>query len=112
MRGDAPYLGIVASGRLDVYAIALDRKTPAQARIPIAGSTEAIKDLFPNLANHRPWAARTQRGWISTAVLNLLTEPIDSRISIELAHCTDLDRMSVVLGKRGAGRDGPGRPGV
>jgi len=33
MRGDAPYLGIVAPGRIDVYAIALDRKTPAQARI-------------------------------------------------------------------------------
>src|SRR3546814_148904 len=86
MRGDAPYLGIVASGRLDVYAIALDRKTPAQARIPIDGSTEAIKDLFPHLANHRPWAARTKRGWISNVVLNLLTEAIDRLISIELEH--------------------------
>src|SRR3546814_16367305 len=74
------------SGRLDVYAIALDRKTPAQARIPIDGSTDAIKDLFPHLANHRPWAARTTRGWISNVVLNLLPEAIDRLISIELEH--------------------------
>lgn len=28
MRGDAPYLGIVAPGQLDVYRIALDSKNP------------------------------------------------------------------------------------
>jgi hypothetical protein len=27
MRGDAPYLGVVAPGRLDVYRLALDRKS-------------------------------------------------------------------------------------
>lgn len=86
MRGDAPYLGIVAPGRLDVYAIALDRKTPAQARIAIERSTQAIKDLFPHLANRRPQAARTKRGWISTVLLNLLTDAIDRLIGFELGH--------------------------
>ena len=33
MRGDAPYLGIVAPGQLNVYRIALDSKSPAEARI-------------------------------------------------------------------------------
>ena len=59
MRGDAPYLGIVAPGRLDVYTIALDRKKPAQARVAIDASSDTIKDLFPHLANRRPGAART-----------------------------------------------------
>jgi hypothetical protein len=86
MRGDAPYLGIVAPGRLDVYAIALDRKTPAQARVAIDVSAEAIKDLFPHLANRRPRAARTKQGWISNVVLNLLTEAIDRLIGLELEH--------------------------
>ena len=32
MRGDAPYLGVVAPGSLDVYRVALDRKASGQAR--------------------------------------------------------------------------------
>ncbi|ESZ15221.1 HsdM family class I SAM-dependent methyltransferase [Mesorhizobium sp. L48C026A00] len=86
MRGDAPYLGIVAPGRLDVYTIALDRKTPAQARVAIDGSSETIKDLFPHLANRRPRAARTRQGWISNVVLNLLTDAIDRLIGLKLDH--------------------------
>ncbi|HEX8421645.1 MAG TPA: N-6 DNA methylase [Sphingomonas sp.] len=86
MRGDAPYLGIVAPGRLDVYAIALDRKTPAQARVAIDASSETIKDLFPHLANRRPSAARTRQSWISNVVLNLLTEAIDRLIGLDLDH--------------------------
>lgn len=86
MRGDAPYLGISAPGRLDVYAIALDRKTPAQARIAVDRSTQAIKNLFPHLANDRPKAARTKQGWISSVVLNLLTDAIDGLIGFEVEH--------------------------
>lgn len=85
MRGDAPYLGIVAPGRLDVYAIALDNKTPAQAHIDVDVSTE-IRDLFPHLANRRPQATRTKQGWISNVVLNLLTEAIDHLIGLEIEH--------------------------
>ena len=86
MRGDAPYLGIVAPGRLDVYTIALDRKKPAQARVAIDASSDTIKDLFPHLANRRPGAARTKQGWISNVVLNLLTEAIDRLIGLDLDH--------------------------
>ncbi len=86
MRGDAPYLGIVAPGRLDVYTIALDRKKPAQARVEIDLSSDTNKDLFPHLANHRPSAARTKQGWISNVVLNLLTEAIDRLIGLDLDH--------------------------
>lgn len=86
MRGDAPYLGIITPGRLDVYTIALDRKTPAQARIAIDESTDATKDLFSHLANRRPQAARTKQGWISNVVLNLLTASINRLIALDLEH--------------------------
>lgn len=86
MRGDAPYLGVVGPGRLDIYAIALDRKTPSQARVAIDGSGQAAKDLFPDLANRRPQATRTKQGWISNVVLNLLTSAIDRLIEFNLDH--------------------------
>lgn len=86
MRGDAPYLGIAAPGRLDVYAIALDHNTPAQARLAINASGDALKDLFPHLANRRPSATRTRQSWISNVVLNLLTEAIDRLIDLDLDH--------------------------
>ncbi len=86
MRGDAPYLGIVAPGRLDIYTIALDRKTPEQARVAVDASGGSIKDLFPHLANRRPNAARTQQGWISNVVLNLLTDAIDRLIGLGVDH--------------------------
>lgn len=86
MRGDAPYLGIVAPGRLDVYAIALDGKTPEQVRLSFKQSELTARDAFPELANRRPQAARTKQGWISNVILNLLTEAIDSLIGIDLPH--------------------------
>lgn len=86
MRGDAPYLGIAAPGRLDVYAIALDRKTPAQARVDIDASSETIKDVLPHLANRRPNAARSRQSWISNVVLNLLTQAIDRLIGLDIDH--------------------------
>lgn len=86
MRGDAPYLGVVSPGRLEVYAIALDRKTPEQAKVATEKSTDADRTLFPALANHRPKATQTKRGWISNVVLNLLTEAIDELIALDLDH--------------------------
>ena len=86
MRGDAPYLGVVALGRLDVYAVALDRKTPGQARVAIDLSMEAIGDLFPYLANNRPRAAQTRKDWISNVLLKLLKDAIDRLIGLQLSH--------------------------
>jgi hypothetical protein len=57
MRGDAPYLGVVAPGRLDVYRIALDRKSPAQARVDWGGGDGARYTAFARLGNIRPQAA-------------------------------------------------------
>lgn len=86
MRGDAPYLGLVAPGRFDAYAIALDRKTPAEAHVVTDLSIQSIKDLLPYLANTRPQAGRTKQGWISNVVLNLLTDAIDHLIGLKLEH--------------------------
>lgn len=86
MRGDAPYLGVVAPGRLDVYAIALDRKAPAQVRTIVDRSGAEARDLFANLANRRPKAGRTKQGWISNVVLNLLTHAIDRLIDLNIDH--------------------------
>lgn len=86
MRGDAPYLGVVAPGRLDVYAIALDSKTPAQVRTIVDRSGAEARDLFAILANRRPHAGRTKQGWISNVVLNLLTHAIDHLIALDIDH--------------------------
>lgn len=94
MRGDAPYLGVVAPGRLDVYRIALDDKPLQKARIKIAsGDTSAITTLA-QLGNTRPDAAISQRGWISNVVLNLLTGSITNLI--ELGNISDEDAISLV----------------
>lgn len=92
MRGDAPYLGVVAPGSLDVYRIALDKHPPRQARIDI-GEGEQHTTLA-RLANLRPKAAINQRNWISNVVLNLLTRSI-TRL-IELERITDEDAISLV----------------
>lgn len=86
MRGDAPYLGVVAPGRLDIYAISLDRKTPTQVRTTVDRSDHQARDLFAVLANRRPQAGRTKQGWISNVVLNLLTHAIDHLIGLDVDH--------------------------
>lgn len=86
MRGDAPYLGVVSPGRLEIYALALDRKTPSQVRIAVERSDPEAKGVFADLANRRPRAERTKQGWISNVVLNLLTAAIDQLIGVGLDH--------------------------
>lgn len=92
MRGDAPYLGVVAPGRLDVYRIALDRKSPQQALVDMGDHAPAT--TLARLGNTRPDAASGRRGWISNVVLNLLTRSI-SRL-IELERVTHEDAISLV----------------
>ena len=72
MRGDAPYLGVVAPGRLRVYRIALDRKSLRQAQVG-AEDWGDTRSTFARLGNVRPEAAITNRGWISNVVLKLLS---------------------------------------
>lgn len=91
MRGDAPYLGIIAPGRLEVYKIALDDLPLSRVRI-VANINN--KSLIPLLSNSRPNATITHRGWISNVVLNLLTSTI-TRL-IELKNISDEDAISLV----------------
>jgi len=85
MRGDAPYLGVVAPGRLDVYRIALDKHAPQQARVALGDGDPST--ALARLGNARPDAAISQRGWISNVVLNLLTRSITRLIGLDgVAH--------------------------
>lgn len=82
MRGDAPYLGVIAPGRLDVYRIALDKKSLGQARIELNSGEAARAATFARLGNIRPRATISQREWISNVVLNLLTGSITKLIGM------------------------------
>jgi hypothetical protein len=93
MRGDAPYLGVVAPGRLDVYRVALDRRTPGQSSVDLEPVGQARDMTMAYLANIRPRAAIHQRDWISSVVLKLLTGSIDSLIH---EGVSDEDAISLV----------------
>lgn len=75
MRGDAPYLGVVAPGHLDVYRIALDGDPIDRARIDVGVPDAAT---LPRLANARPGASRPGPGWITQVVLDLLDRALDT----------------------------------
>ena len=86
MRGDAPYLGVIAPGSLHVYRIALDRKSPRQARVGWDDGEGARSMLFARLANERPHAAITHSGWISNVVLRLFSGSMTSLIGLDVSH--------------------------
>ena len=86
MRGDAPYLGVVAPGSLRIYRIALDSKTLRQARVRWDEGGGAISTVFARLGNVRPQAAITSRGWISNVVLSLLSGSTSRLIQLEVSH--------------------------
>lgn len=78
MRGDAPYLGVVAPGRLDVYRVALDTAAPEQARVDTGVPIGQEIATFAHIANIRPGIVTNQRKWISHVVLKLLSSAIDN----------------------------------
>ena len=87
MRGDAPYLGVVAPGSLRIYRIALDRKSLKQARVRWEHGDPPRSTVFPQLSNVRPQAAITNRGWISNVVLSLLSGSTTRLINeLEVSH--------------------------
>ena len=94
MRGDAPYLGVLEPGRLNVYSIALDKKPLQQARVDWTAGDNARFTTFTRLGNIRPQTATSQRDWISNVVLKLLTGSISTLI--ELAGVSDDDAVSLV----------------
>ena len=93
MRGDAPYLAVVAPGSLNVYRVALDKKSPWQARVDWEGEDVAKSAVFAKLGNLRPSAAITNKNWISNVVLRLLTG--STRALIERG-ISDEDAISLV----------------
>ncbi len=93
MRGDAPYVAVVAPGRLDVYRVALDRKTIREARVDWEGEDVAQSAVFARLSNLRPKATITHRNWISNIVLRLLTGSTKTLIELGLP---DDDAISLV----------------
>ena len=86
MRGDAPYLGVVAPSNLRVYRIALDRKSLRQARVGWKDGNGAKSTVFTRLGNLRPQAAITNRVWISNVVLSLLSGSTTRLVELEVAH--------------------------
>ena len=86
MRGDAPYLGVVAPGSLIVYRIALDRKSLPQARVSWEDRGSKKNTVFARLGNERPNAAITHSGWISNVVLRLLSGSMSSLIALDVSH--------------------------
>ena len=86
MRGDAPYLGVVAPGSLHVYRIALDRKSLRQARVGWEDGEGAKNALFARLGNERPHAAITNSGWISNVVLRLFSGSMTRLIDLDVSH--------------------------
>lgn len=94
MRGDAPYMGVVSPGRLDVYHIELDKRSLEQAQVDVGSNGGDRYLTFARLGNLRPCAAISQRGWISNVVLNLLTSSITGLI--ELGRISDEDAISLV----------------
>ena len=85
MRGDAPYLGVVTPGRLDVYRIALDKHAIGQSKVALVDGDPST--TLARLGNLRPDAAISQRSWISSVVLNLLTRSITRLIGLNsVAH--------------------------
>ena len=78
MRGDAPYLGVVAPGRLDVYRVALDADPIERARVDVGIPNGEEAATFARLGNVRPNSSPPNRGWIAQVILDLLDDALDN----------------------------------
>ncbi len=93
MRGDAPYLGVVAPGSLRVYRIALDTRSLHQARIRWENRDGARATMFARLSNERPEAAIASENWIFNIVLRLFSGSMKGLIRLGVS---DEDAISLV----------------
>lgn len=94
MRGDAPYLGVVGAGRLDIYHISLDDCRPAEARVDVGVAAAQEIATLAHLANARPGLPAGNRQWISQVVLKLLGGSIDTLKTV--CGVDDDDAISLV----------------
>lgn len=86
MRGDAPYLGVVAPGSFQVHRIALDRKSARQSLVEWGDGLGERAGALARLANLRPRAAISNRNWISNVVLRLLSSSTTRLINLGVSH--------------------------
>ena len=87
MRGDGPYLGVVAPGSLCIYRIALNNLSLQQARVDWGGGAGTKYSMFARLGNLRPQAEITNQGWISNVVLRLLSGSTDRLVhEFDVSH--------------------------
>lgn len=91
MRGDAPYLGLVGNGSLDVYQIDLDSRSIESTKLPAKSLPSDQSAVLPHLGNLRP--SLTKGRWISDVILNLLTKAIDDLVAEGIS---DGDAISLV----------------
>ena len=83
MRGDTPYLGVAAPGRLEIHRIALDdQKASNRIRVPYEDD-QANQLLLPWLANNRPDADISNQRSISDVVLRLFADALASLIQVD-----------------------------
>jgi len=94
MRGDAPYLGVIGAGRLDIYHIGLDDCRLAEARVDVGVAEGQEIATLAHLANARPGLPAGNRQWISQVVLKLLGGSIDTLKTV--CGVDDDDAISLV----------------
>ena len=90
MRGDAPYVALVAPGHIEVYGVALDNEPVERARVDLDDAIVARRAVFPRLGNERP--AVPSQNWISNVVLDLLTDSTDRLKGLPLGHGETVSR--------------------
>lgn len=78
MRGDAPYLCVIRTGRLTIYRVGLDSAPLARSEIRLPDSADR-RSVVPYLSNTRPGLASKNR-WIGQVVLTLLNDTISGLI--------------------------------
>ena len=81
LRGDAPYLGVILPGRLDVYDVALDGSAIDDVAVDLSGTPDGVASTFARLGNLRPGSARPRGAWITKVVLDLLDVALGTLIS-------------------------------
>ena len=86
MRGDAPYMGVVALDDFRVYSIALDDRSLREVQVEWGERARDPGACFTLLENERPDAATAHSGWISNVVLSLLDTSMSTLIGPEVSH--------------------------
>lgn len=92
LRGDAPYLGVVAPGSLTLHRIGLDAASRAHSRLA-EGADVSARATFARLGNQRPGLTGKER-WIGDVVLRLLGDSLAALL--ERATVSPPDAISLV----------------